>query len=105
MASHLLFADDFILFGQADLSTMKVVAEVLDTFSKLMTMQVNLAKSATVFSKSRSPELKANMEAIVHIPEQECPIKYLGLPLIVRKLKHDNCRILLSSLEKQVARW
>ncbi|KAK4402963.1 putative mitochondrial protein [Sesamum angolense] len=48
--SHLLFADDTLIFFQATKDALIRVREVLDTYEKASGQQINLQKSSIVFS-------------------------------------------------------
>lgn len=44
-----LFADDVLIFGQANKGSIKAVKEVIETFSKFSGMAINRYKSGIVF--------------------------------------------------------
>lgn len=50
--SHLLFADDLLLFGATDFHTLETVQNVLDNFHALSGQKVNPDKSIIYFSKN-----------------------------------------------------
>lgn len=102
---NLLFADDVFIFGQVDLSTILATKQALDEFSLFSRMKVNNEKSIMVFSKSFSQRLQSRLEVVNNVPIKEFPIKYLGLPLTAGKLKHQDCRGLVDSLEKCLSMW
>lgn len=47
--SHLLFADDILVFGQANKSIMMVVKEAIESFFNFTSMEVNRAKEGSCF--------------------------------------------------------
>jgi hypothetical protein len=56
--SHLMFADDFLLFGQATTTQMQCVMRILDEFCTLSGQKVSNEKTSIMFSKNVVPECK-----------------------------------------------
>ena len=56
--SHLLFADDLLLFGRVDESTAFAVRRVLEEFCAASGQKINESKSKLVFSKNTPAEYK-----------------------------------------------
>ena len=54
--SHLFFADDLMLFGQASLKKSEAIDEVLTIFCRLSGQRVSKEKSRVLFSKSTPEE-------------------------------------------------
>lgn len=52
LISHLMFADDLLLFGQATSCQMACVLRVLDRFCELSGQQVSSEKTSIYFSKN-----------------------------------------------------
>ncbi|KAL0282125.1 UNVERIFIED_CONTAM: hypothetical protein Sangu_2969600 [Sesamum angustifolium] len=84
--THLLFADDTLIFYDAKLDAITVIRELLKRFERGSGLQANYKKSAVVFSWNvlvHEQEALAALLGVVRIAKHE---KYLGLPSIV------NCR-------------
>ncbi|KAL0423264.1 UNVERIFIED_CONTAM: hypothetical protein Sradi_0861200 [Sesamum radiatum] len=56
--SHLLFADDTLLFCQATLKAMDCIKGILTKFERASGLKINLQKSAVVFSRNTDQHLK-----------------------------------------------
>ena len=60
--SHLLFADDCIIFAQADVQEAQHIAEILSSYEKVSGQKINLDKSmiscSRYVSENRQNELK-----------------------------------------------
>ncbi|KAL0313733.1 UNVERIFIED_CONTAM: hypothetical protein Scaly_2906000 [Sesamum calycinum] len=87
--SHLLFADDTLLFYQATLEAMDCIKGILTKFERESYLKINLQKSAMVFSKNTDQHLK---EALARRPGVELldkHEKYLGLPTVSGRSKRE----------------
>lgn len=68
-------------------------------------MDTNREKSVTIYSMVCTREFIMRMGEMNGIQIRSFPIKYFGLLLTARKLKHNDCGALLASLEKMLSRW
>jgi hypothetical protein len=78
--SHLLFADDCLIFTQASERGAERVSEILDLYSGGSRRLVNKDKSAVFFSENCDEELKQVAHLKLGIPLEALGEKYLGLP-------------------------
>jgi hypothetical protein len=60
MVSHLMFANDLLLFGEATEEQMQCMIHILDKFCKLSGQQVSNEKTSVFFSTNTSIRLRAN---------------------------------------------
>ncbi|XP_077252333.1 uncharacterized protein LOC143891674 [Tasmannia lanceolata] len=102
--SHLLFADDVILFASADRITASGITNCLDKFSTCSGLSINLLKSEVFFSGG-DISLKQSITQALRIPEGTLPITYLGLPLIPSRLTSRQCQPLITKIRKRIASW
>lgn len=79
--SHLLFADDLILFGKATRDTANSINEVLSNFSNRSGQKISFTKSKIVFSKNTSPDLCNEISIILNIATSSNIGKYLGFQI------------------------
>lgn len=56
--SHLMFADDLILFGEATMGQVEVMKECLDRFCSMSGQKVSASKSSIYFSPNTSENLR-----------------------------------------------
>ncbi|KAL0433253.1 UNVERIFIED_CONTAM: hypothetical protein Slati_2659600, partial [Sesamum latifolium] len=87
--SHLLFADDTLIFCQASFEVMHYICRILGTLEAASGLQVNIEKSSVVFSKNI---LILDREALayilgVHVVDKH--VKYLGMPAVVGRSKRE----------------
>jgi hypothetical protein len=78
--SHLLFADDCLIFTQASKRGADRVAAILDAFNRGSGQLVNKNKSAIFFSPNCEQESKNEVHASLQIPTEALGERYLGLP-------------------------
>ena len=100
--SHLFFADDLILFGQASLPTAEAIEEVLTRFFHLSGQKVSNEKCRILFSRNT---LEATRDCICNslgFLETRKFDKYLGFPL---KFSDGATRILISLFKISKANW
>ncbi|KAL5577135.1 hypothetical protein UlMin_018834 [Ulmus minor] len=84
---HLLFADDSLLFLEANSSNCAALKEVLNIYEAASGQAVNLSKSAVCFGPKLVEEEAASMVAILGVSRVRCHEKYLGLPCFTGKNK------------------
>lgn len=78
--SHLLFADDCLIFTEASKKGADRIASILDNYNKGSGQLVNKEKSAAFFSSNCQPESKAEVHSSLQIPNEALGERYLGLP-------------------------
>lgn len=88
--SHIFFADDLILFGEANLKQANVMRRCLDLFCSLSSQKVNFDKSCVYISPI--PKAKArDLANICGFPLTVCLGKYLGIPVIYQHVAKSTC--------------
>ena len=83
--SHLLFADDLLMFSKANQRSFKKIDKIVNAFAFSTGLSVNKAKSKIFFSKTCHH--KSALSRLLSIPEGYLPCKYLGLPISINYLK------------------
>ncbi|KAL0446258.1 UNVERIFIED_CONTAM: putative mitochondrial protein [Sesamum latifolium] len=87
--SHLLFADDTLIFCQASREGLKEVHRLLGLFAKVSGLHMNLQKSAMVFSRNVDTSLMGSLAAVLGVQIVAKHDKYLGLPTSIGKSKRE----------------
>ncbi|XP_028068804.1 uncharacterized protein LOC114271378 [Camellia sinensis] len=85
--SHLLFADDSLLFGAANMQELVVVQDILGKYELVSGQKINLEKSAICFSKNVGIDIQAGLRNAMGVGNLVDSGKYLGLPYIVGRSK------------------
>jgi hypothetical protein len=81
--SHLLFADDCLLFTQASLRGGQRLKEILLFYQQGSGQMIDVAKSAIFFSANCDDQMKEEMKTTTGIQTEALCEKYLGLPTAV----------------------
>ena len=103
--NHLLFADDSLLFIKANLEGANEVSNLLATYCRASGQRLNPAKSTIFFSKGCHNDVKAEIKAILQIPNETLNDKYLGLPSDVGSTKNGAFKYLKERLWGSVKGW
>ncbi|XP_048498145.1 uncharacterized protein LOC125496667 [Beta vulgaris subsp. vulgaris] len=102
--THLMFADDLLLFARADMSSVDLMFQAFKEFSAASGLAANLDKSNVYFAGINDDE-KDRLQQILHIPVGNFPFKYLGVPLQVRKLFYSECKPLIAKVVARIQLW
>jgi hypothetical protein len=81
--SHLLFADDCLVFTQASDRGATRLRDLLQTYQEGSGQMVNLAKSAIFFSGKCENTTRDSVKQILEIDNETLEEKYLGLPTVI----------------------
>lgn len=85
--SHLLFADDNILFEKASLGVTRVLKDVLWEYKVNFNYCVNFNKSSIFFSANVSEIRRCDLASNLGVKYSNNPERYLGLRNMVRRKK------------------
>lgn len=83
--THLVFADDLVIFSAANHQFLQGIKNVLDTFYKWSGLKVSFEKIVIFFSRLPEDSI-SDLIGSLGIKIGKLPIKYLGVPLIYGKL-------------------
>ncbi|GKA37485.1 copia protein [Tanacetum coccineum] len=82
---NLCFADDFMIFCNGDPISVGLIKDALNEFSEIFRMFPNLNKSTLFFGSLKDAD-KEQIKDVMHFNEGMLPLKYLGVPLITKRL-------------------
>uniref|UniRef100_A0A2N9HIT7 Reverse transcriptase domain-containing protein n=1 Tax=Fagus sylvatica TaxID=28930 RepID=A0A2N9HIT7_FAGSY len=103
MVTHLLFADDTLMFCDAAPSQIEQLGCVLTWFEAISGLKINLGKFEMV-----PVGVVSNMEALAGILGCHCaslPMKYLGLPLGAKFKETTIWNPIVEKMERRLAGW
>jgi hypothetical protein len=103
--SHLLFADDLILFAKATSSEANILRLVLDHYCSWSGQAINVLKSSINFSKNTAPTAIASISSILPYKRTSNSSKYLGLPLFFGKSKMGAFKDILAKVSEKIEGW
>ena len=101
--SHLMFADDVMVFFDGGSSSLHGIAETLDDFASWSGLSMNKDKTQ-LFHAGLSEEETSSLTAY-GFSHSSLPIRYLGLPLMHIKLKIAEYSPLLDKLNRRFNLW
>ena len=87
--SHLIFANDLVLFAKADHKNCMAVRDVLDTFCDLFDQKVSDEKSRVFFSPNISQHTKDELCSILKFRSTRSLGKYLGFSIKYKSIPRD----------------
>lgn len=101
--SHLMFADDVMVFFDGGSSSLHGICEVLDDFASWSGLHVNKDKTNLYLADIDQSEALALSR--YGFPTSSLPVRYLRLSLMSRKLRIAECEPLMEKLIKRFRSW
>ena len=102
--SHLMFAEDVVLFAKADLSNCVAIRDALDTFCSNTSQTISEAKSRVFFSPNVDRDSKESLCDVLGFTSTTNLGKYLGIPI-----KHPgsplDVNFILDRVKRKLAGW
>ena len=102
--THLCFADDLMIFTKGNLHSIVGIQNVLKIFYTYSGLQLNAAKSE-FFSTGVSKELLEEIQLITGFKRGVLPVRYLGVPLVTRRLTLKDCSPLIDKISARINGW
>ena len=103
--SHLLYADDIIIFCKATVSNATCVLNILHDYASLSGQVFNPAKSRVYFSSSIPMALKSRIVSVLGITSSSLPFVYLGVPLLRGVPRARHLRGIADAVVAKLAKW
>jgi ribonuclease HI len=103
--SHLLFADDSLLFFKAQTEQAHRIKEVLDIYASSTGQLINPSKCSIIFGNSCSVEQREEVKSILQVTTEAFETKYLGLPTPEGRMNQGKFQSLQAKLAKCLVEW
>ncbi|KAJ1689310.1 hypothetical protein LUZ63_013465 [Rhynchospora breviuscula] len=100
----LQYADDTLFFSTAKGQAPRTLLLVLQNFSEVSGMKINLAKSSFV-PFNLSTQLVSTLQGLLGCSSTTLPIQYLGLPLTDRRPDKATYQLLIDKLTNRLSGW
>ncbi|KAJ1691520.1 hypothetical protein LUZ63_015675 [Rhynchospora breviuscula] len=100
----LQYADDTLIFSTAKGQAPRSLVLVLDNFSKVSGMALNLTKSSFVPFNLPDTQVES-LQDLLHCSYTTLPVLYLGLPLTDRRPDRATFQLLIDKLTKRLSGW
>jgi ribonuclease HI len=103
--THLLFADDSIVFLEASNGNLEALKGILTKYEECSGQKVNLQKSAIYFGKGCDETARNHLKEVVGIGCEALSERYLGLPTVVGRSRNGAFKYLTESSRGKVRGW
>ena len=103
--SHLLFADDFLVFMKADRRSAVRLNEILTAYSLGSGKSANRHKSSVFFSPKCGASTKRGVKNVLQIQREALSEKYLGLPTAAGRITDQNFEHIVEAARSRVQGW
>lgn len=97
--SHVLYADDYFLFGEASLNQWIICNVILKNIYDWTGLKMNPNKSAILFSNDVPIRIRDNILEISHMNQIESNSLYLGVPLVKGKGKASDFQFIIDKIQ------
>jgi len=89
---------------QSKLRSIQVIQKVLEDFEVLSGLKANLAKSS-IFCAGLHTDRKREILDFLRMHEGNLPVRYLGVPLVTKRLTAVDCECLISRVTARMDLW
>lgn len=103
--THLLFADDSLLFARANLTEAATIMQVLHSYQSASGQLVNFEKSEVSYSRNVQNQEKEMICQQIAIKIVTSHSRYLGLPVVFGRSKKDIFSFVQERVWKKVKGW
>lgn len=103
--SHLLFADDVLLFFQASAQQASVVKGLLNTYATSTGQLINPSKCSILFPEKCSAAIIDEVKTILQVSQEVFDPKYLGLPVPDGRMNKGRFESILERLSRILVDW
>lgn len=101
--THLAFADDIMIFFDGEKKSLENIVETMDVFATWSGLRMNKDKTEIFVCGLNQAETTDLTALGFHLGSM--PIRYLGLPLMHRKLRITDYRPLLQKISAKLTAW
>ncbi|XP_020250238.1 uncharacterized protein LOC109827635 [Asparagus officinalis] len=102
--THLVFADDLLLFSKADHYSIQKLHQCVQEFGNITGLEANPDK-CSIFLGGVDDLTKSSIINLLGFKLGELPFKYLGVPLVSKRLSYLDCNLLFTKIEDQFNSW
>ncbi|GMI87724.1 hypothetical protein HRI_002441700 [Hibiscus trionum] len=103
--THLLFADDSLIFSEASAVSAHFIKDMLSTYAEASGQLINYDKSGAFFSSNVVDPVREEICGILGVTSSDNPEKYLGLPALVGRNKMSVFKDFKDKFEKKNSNW
>lgn len=102
--THLSFADDILVFSDGNTRSIENVLDVFERFAAISGLQMSVEKS-TIFVAGVHDAVRQELQGQYKLIVGALPVRYLGLPLLTKRMGKTDYQPLLEKLKKRISLW
>ncbi|XP_074297848.1 uncharacterized protein LOC141628638 [Silene latifolia] len=102
--THLMFADDLLIFCKGDVRTVFIVMEAFKRFSNASGLNIN-SKKSDFYCNWMSPALVQKVLHGTGFKRGDLPFRYLGVKILHKRLTNTDCNILVDRMINRIRGW
>ncbi|XP_039038037.1 uncharacterized protein LOC120175480 [Hibiscus syriacus] len=96
--THLCFADDLLIFCKGNVDSIIGVSCVLEKFYEMSGLRLNASKTE-IFIAGANDDMRTLVHEVTGFKLGCLPVRYLGVPLVPRKLTEKDCVSLVEKIK------
>ncbi|GJT27388.1 RNA-directed DNA polymerase, eukaryota, reverse transcriptase zinc-binding domain protein, partial [Tanacetum coccineum] len=98
---HICFVDDLLVLCKGNKESLLVIKQSFKEFGQMSGLTANLGKSI-IFFGSIKEEVKQDLLQILPFKCGKLHARYMGVPLLAKKLSVQDCKILIDKVEDKI---
>ncbi|GJS07198.1 RNA-directed DNA polymerase, eukaryota, reverse transcriptase zinc-binding domain protein, partial [Tanacetum coccineum] len=102
--THVCFADDLLMFSHGDKQSVELLKNVIEEFGRVSGLLPNYNKSTIIFGSVKEEDRKEILE-IMPFKVEKLPVRYLGVPLITKRIGVKECKSLTDKVRSKILNW
>lgn len=102
--THLCFADDLMVFVEGSKHSIEGAISVFDEFSTWSGLNITIEKS-TVYMVGVPEHTRISILEKFPFAEGELPVRYIGLPLMTKRMTYHDYLPLIESIRSRISPW
>jgi len=103
--SHLMFADDVVLFCKADLAQAQLLKECLHRFCEASGQKISTQKSKVYFSPNTNEAVIAEVCGLLAITHTKDLGRYLGVPVLHGRVTSSTFQDVVTRVDQRLTGW
>lgn len=104
LLTHLCFADDLLVFTDGTKRSIEGVLKIFEDFAEISGLKISLEKS-TLYTAGISSTQEEDILSRFPFASGQLPVRYLGLPLLTRKMTVNDYMPLVEKIRKKMKLW
>lgn len=102
--THICFADDVLVFSDGKKSSIEGILAVFKRFARMSGLSISLEKSTLYLAGVKEVDSVAILEQFP-FEAGALPVRYLGLPLLTKKMNAKDYSPLISRIRNRISTW